>query len=177
MLPFAVERTERNGNPNPLNQFSHRNNPKLLHGLRSKFLHEDQVEIMEAIEGTSFAEQLWLQVEIKFSAIICMQKIMWVETDDDHQKEESGYTSTDTGGGTTYKVAFAYERYEAYIKAQSRAMAEYRNLVKQYIKLTDGFDELRLKLEAMQVGIDRTKSEIEKLNGDDDEGPIEIMIS
>lgn len=102
---------KRSGNPNSLNQLSRRNNPKLLHGLRSKFLHLDQVEIMKTMEDISYADQLWLQIEIKFSAIIHMQKIMCVESDDDHLKEESGYTSTNTGGGTTYKVAFAYERY------------------------------------------------------------------
>ncbi|WP_416144917.1 hypothetical protein [Planococcus koreensis] len=160
---------KRSGNPNPKNQFSHRNNPKFLHGLRSKFLNEEQVEIMEALEGSSFADQLWMQIEIKFSAIIRMQKIMWVEDDEDHLKVESGSGSSEFGDSVTYKVAFAFERFESYIKAQTRAMAEYRNMVKQYLELTDEFDERRMKIESMQLGIDKTRAEIDKLTSQDDD--------
>lgn len=159
-----VAQGKRSGNPNPKNQFSHRNNPKFLHGLRSKFLNEEQVEIMEALEGSSFADQLWMQIEIKFSAIIRMQKIMWVEDDDDHLKVESGSGSSEFGDSVTYKVAFAFERFESYIRAQTRAMAEYRNMVKQYLEFTDEFDERRFKLEQMQLGLDKTKAEIDKLH-------------
>lgn len=161
----------RSGNPNPKNQFSHRNNPKLLHGLRSKFFHEEQVEIMEAIAEASFEEQIWLQIEIKFSAIIRMQKIMWVEDSEDHLKELSGESSNEFGGSETYKISFAYERFESYIKAQTRAMAEYRNLVKQFSEMAQDEDERRLKLEQMQLNIDKTKAEITKLeNGDGSTG-------
>lgn len=168
---------KRRGNPNPKNQFTKRNTASRIHGLRSKYFNDEQAEIMDDFSDSSIADQLWLQIEIKFSAIIRMQKIMWVETDDDHLKVESGSGSSTMGDSTSYKVAFAFERYEAYIRAQTRAMAEYRNLVKQYIELTDEFDERRLKLEGMQLGIDKTKAEIDKLNDNDDEGPIEIMIS
>lgn len=165
------------GNSSPSTRFPNHNSIQRKHGLFSKFLHEEQVEIIDAMTDLDFADQLWLQIEIKFSAIVRMQKIMWVETDDDHLKEESGNSSSEFGDSTTYKVAFAFERYESYIRAQTRAMAEYRNLVKHYLELTDQFDERRMKLQMMQGSIDKTKAEIEKLNGNNDEGPIEIMIS
>lgn len=167
----------RSGNPNPANQFSERNSAALIHGLRSKFMHAEQIEIIDALKDSSFADQIWMQIEIKFSAIIRMQKIMWVEDEHDHLHERSGYSEGLEGGGESYKVIYAHERYESYIKAQARAMAEYRNLIKQYIELTDEFDERRLKLEGMQVNINKSKAEIEKLSGNNDDGPIEIMIS
>jgi uncharacterized protein YjcR len=167
------ESRKRGGNPNPSNQFSHRNNPKLIHGLRSKFLHQEQVEIMEAMDGLSIADQIWLQIEIKFSAIIRMQKIMWVNDADDHLKEDSGSSWGDDAGSETLKVAFAFERYESYIKAQTRAMAEYRNLAKQFLIMSHADDERRLKLEQMQLNIEKTKAETDfaqmraaKLRGD-----------
>lgn len=166
---------KRSGNPNPQNQFTKRNRAAMIHGLRSKFLFDEQVEIMEALQDFDVVDQLWLQIELSFSAIIRAQKIMWVEDSFDHLKETSGYSSGEGGSGETFKVIYAHERYEFYIKAQTRAFAEHRNLVKQFMDFTTEDDERRLKLEQMQLNIDKTKAEIEKLDEKGD-GPIEIVI-
>ncbi|QTB21588.1 hypothetical protein J1907_17840 [Lysinibacillus sphaericus] len=166
---------KRSGNPNPQNQFTKRNRAAMIHGLRSKFLFDEQVEIMEALQDFDVVDQLWLQIELSFSAIIRAQKIMWVEDSFDHLKETSGYSSGEGGSGETFKVIYAHERYESYIKAQTRAFAEHRNLVKQFMDLTTEDDERRLKLEQMQLNIDKTKAEIEKLDEKGD-GPMEIVI-
>lgn len=165
----SKKRKKRSGNPNPKNQFTERNSAALIHGLRSKFLHAEQVEIMESLEGSSFADQLWLQIEIKFSAIIRMQKIMWVDDENDHLKEVSGETSNFEGDSTSYKVVYAHERFESYVRAQARAMAEYRNLIKQFIEITDEFDERRVKLESMQSNIDKAKAETDRITSESKE--------
>jgi len=159
---------KRSGNPNPQNQFTKRNRAAMIHGLRSKFLFDEQVEIMEALQDFDVVDQLWLQIELSFSAIIRAQKIMWVEDPFDHLKETSGYSSGEGGSGETFKVIYAHERYESYIKAQTRAFAEHRNLVKQFMDLTTEDDERRLKLEQMQLNIDKTKAEITSLDKDRD---------
>ena len=166
---------KRSGNPNPPNQFTKRNRAAMIHGLRSKFLYDEQIEIMEALQDFDVVDQLWLQIELSFSAIIRAQKIMWVEDSFDHLKETSGYSSGEGGSVETFKVIYAHERYESYIKAQTRAFAEHRNLVKQFMDLTTEDDERRLKLEQMQLNIDKTKAEIEKLDKNDN-GPMEIVI-
>lgn len=166
---------KRSGNPNPQNQFTKRNRAAMIHGLRSKFLFDEQVEIMEALQDFDVVDQLWLQIELSFAAIIRAQKIMWVEDPFDHLKEISGEMEGESISKTDYKVIYAHERYESYIKAQTRAFAEHRNLVKQFMDLTTEDDERRLKLEQMQLNIDKTKAEIEKLDKKDD-GPIEIVI-
>ncbi|MBM7585835.1 uncharacterized protein YjcR [Bacillus pakistanensis] len=150
----------RSGNPNPSHKFPNHNSFRTKHGLYSKFLHAEQVEIMQAMEDLNIADQLWFQIEVKFSAIVRMQKIMWVEDAHDHLKEESGSSWGEGGGGESFKVSFAYERYESYIKAQARAMAEYRNLTKQFLELAHEDDERRLKLEQMRLNIEKTKAEI-----------------
>lgn len=167
---------KRSGNPNPMNQFSHRNNPKWTHGLRSKFLHQEQIEIIEAFEDSSIADKIWIQLEIKFSAIIRMQKIMWVADENDISRELSMRSSSDDGDMVGYKVAFAYEKYEAYVKALARATSEYRNLANDFLKHAGLDDERRLKLEQMELNIDKTKAEIEKISNGDSEGPLEIRI-
>lgn len=157
------EQTNRSGNPNPKNQFTKRNSAARKHGLYAKYFTDTQREIMEDFEDFSIADQLWMQIEIKFSAIIQLQNVMWVENSYDHLKEESGNSWGEGGSSETYKVAFAYERFESYIKAQTRAMAEYRNLVKHFLELAHDDDERRLKLEQMQVGIEKSKKETEFL--------------
>lgn len=156
----------RSGNPNPSHRFPNHNSIQTKHGLFSKFLHEEQVEIIKVMDGLDFADQIWFQIELKFSAIIRMQKIMWVENERDHLREKSGSSQGLDGDSISYKVIYAHERFESYIRAQARAMAEYRNLVKQYIELTDEFDERRLKLEGMQVNIDKSKAELENITND-----------
>lgn len=154
------------GNKNPENKFTKRNQAARIHGLRAKYFNETQREIMQDFQDTSIADQLWLQIEIKFSAIIHMQKVMWVEGADDHLREESGSSWGEGGSSESFKISFAYEQYEAYIKAQTRAMAEYRNLVKQYLEITGEEDERRLKLENMQLSIEKSKLELSYLRGD-----------
>lgn len=160
------KQSNRSGNPNPKNQFTKRNQAARKHGLFANFIQPEQQEIIDSMQDLTIADQIWMQIEIKFSAIIRMQKIMWVAFEDDHLKEESGYSSGAEGDSVSYKVVYAHERYESYIRTQARAMAEYRNLVKQYIELTDEFDERRLKLEGMQMNIDKSKAELDYLKGD-----------
>ncbi len=160
---------KRSGNPNPKNQFTKRNTAARKHGLYAKYFTDSQREIMEDFQDFSIADQLYMQIEIKFSAIIRLQKVMNVENEDDHLKVVSGESEKSfQGDSTTYKVAFAHERYESYIKAQTRAMAEYRNLVKQFYEITDEFDERRLRLDAMQSNIDRNTAETKKIEKEDE---------
>jgi uncharacterized protein YjcR len=149
------------GNPNPVRKFTERNQAAATHGLWSKYIHDDQLEIMQSLNGTSAADQLWLMIEIKFSAIIRAQQIMYVNSADDHLNEISG-----DGETTSYKVAYAYERYDAYLTAQSRAMAEYRNLIKQFATIADEEDERRLKLKKMQLDVDMKQHELETIKED-----------
>lgn len=151
----------RSGNPNPKNQFTKRNRAAVTHGLFANYIQPEQQEIIDSMQTLTIADQVWMQIEIKFSAIIRMQKIMWVKNEYDHLTELSGQSESVDGDSESYKVIYAHERYESYIKAQTRAMAEYRNLVKSYLELTDEFDERRMKLEGMQASIDKTKADTE----------------
>ncbi|WP_336883811.1 phage terminase small subunit [Priestia koreensis] len=172
----ADKKEKRSGNPNPKQQFTERNSAATKHGLFSKYLHREQIEIMDMLRDLDISNQIWLHIEIKSSAIIRMQKIMWVEDANDHLKEESGNSWGEGGGGESFKVAFAYERYESYIKAQSRAMAEYRNLVKQFLELAHFDDERRLKLEQIDVNIQKAKAELNKVKDTAEDKPFEIII-
>lgn len=171
------KRKKRSGNPNPKNQFTKRNNAAVTHGLFAKYINDEQREIIDEMQSLTLADQLYTQIEIKFSAIIRLQKIMWVSTDDDHLDMTSSISDTLEGESESYKVIYAHERYESYIRAQSRAMAEYRNLVKQFLEMAHDEDERKLKLEHMQTSIDKNNAEIDKLNKENTtDAPPEIVI-
>lgn len=168
---------KRSGNPNPKNQFTKRNNAAVTHGLFAKYINDEQREIIDEMQSLTLADQIYAQIEIKFSAIIRLQKIMWVSTDDDHLDKISGQSDTLEGESESYKVIYAFERYESYIRAQSRAMAEYRNLVKQFNEFAHDEDERKLKLQLMQTNIDKSKAETERITSENKEdSPPQITI-
>lgn len=164
---------------NPKNQFTKRNEASVKHGFYRKWLPQDMLEIIEDTKDMTLADRLWFQIETKFASLIQLHKIMFVESKHDILNELSGYSSGEGGNGETYKVVYAFEQYAEYIKTEARLTAEWRNVVKQFLELSDEYDERRMKLEQMQLNIEKTKTEIDKLNADiskDDDQPIEIVI-
>jgi len=116
------------GNPNPTPKFPKRNSIAEKHGFFSKFLPEETLEIMEAMNERSPVDLIWDQIQIQYAAIIRAQKIMHVESKDEMIKEAQLLT------------------------AQSRAISEeLRSSIRQFVEMADQDDERRLKLEQMQL--------------------------
>jgi len=175
------EPRKRSGNPNPQNQFTKRNKAAEKHGLFSKFLPSETLEIMESLNERSPADLIWDQIQIQYAAIIRAQQIMFVRDKDDIAKElkKARYDlvpDPDVRGEfkqvateEEYDFQFAWDRQATFLNAQSRAMGELRSLIKQFDDMAHIDDELRLKLEGMRLGIEKTKAEIDKIQkGDDD---------
>ncbi len=168
------------GNPNPTPKFPKRNSIAEKHGFFSKFLPEETLEIMEAMNERSPADLIWDQIQIQYAAIIRAQRIMHVESKDEIIKElkkakyEYYPRSKEDGGGVEkavteeeYEFQFAWERQAQLLTAQSRAIGELRSSIRQFVEMAAADDERRLKLEQMQLGIDKTKLEIEKIQSGD----------
>lgn len=173
------DKTKTGYRSNPKNQFTKRNTVSVKHGFYRQWLPQDMVEIIEETKDFTIADRLWFQIETKFAALIQLHKIMFVENREDTLKEESGYSSGEGGSGQTYKVVYAFEQYAEYIKTEARLTSEWRNVVKQFLELSDEYDERRMKIEQMQLNIEKTKTDIEKTKQDmtkDEVAPIEITI-
>lgn len=168
------------GNPNPTPKFPKRNSIAEKHGFFSKFLPVETLEIMEAMNERSPADLIWDQIQIQYAAIIRAQRIMHVESKDEIIKElkKAKYDyypqSKEDGGGVEkavteeeYEFQFAWERQAQLLTAQSRAIGELRSSIRQFVEMADQDDERRLKLEQMQLNIDKTKAEISKLEKPD----------
>ncbi|PPA70050.1 phage terminase small subunit [Jeotgalibacillus proteolyticus] len=164
------ERKKRSGNPNPSNQFTKRNSTARTHGFFSKFLPEETLEIMEAMNEFSAADLIWDQIQIQYAAIIRAQKIMFVTGKDELIKELKKTKTTSTDFADTkeeeWEFQFAWDRHASFLNAQSRAMSELRGLIKQFNELAYEHDERRLKLEQMQTSIDKNRAVISKLDSD-----------
>lgn len=155
---------------------------------QNKFLPEVTLEIMEAMNERSPADLIWDQIQIQYAAIIRAQRIMHVTDKGEMIKElkkakyEYYPRSKEEGGGVEqatieeeYNLQFAGERQAQLLTAQSRAVGELRSSIRQFVERADQDDELRIKLEQMQLNIDKTKAEMEKLD-EKGEGPMEIVI-
>lgn len=158
------------------------------HGFFAKFLPEETLEIMEAMNERSPADLIWDQIQIQYAAIIRAQRIMYVESKDEMIKEvkkvkydvcnvEDGVIDEKTSVPFEIEYEFqrSWERQAQLLTAQSRAIGELRSSIRQFVEMADQDDERRLKLEQMRLNIDKTKAEIDKLDNKD-EGPIEIVI-
>lgn len=143
------------------------NSNALTHGFFAKFLPEETLEIMEAMNERSPADLIWDQIQIQYAAIIRAQRIMHVESKDEMIKELKKHKDTDWGEEVEYEFQFTWERQAQLLTAQSRAIGELRSSIRQFVEMADQDDERRLKLEQMQLSIDKTKAEISKLENPD----------
>jgi uncharacterized protein YjcR len=153
-----------------------KNQNAVTHGFFSKFLPAETLEIMEQMQEHSPADLIWDQIQIQYAAIIRAQQIMFVTDKDEMIKElkkakyEYFELPKDQGGGfekqiaeEEYEFQFAWDRHATFLNAQSRAMSELRSLIKQFNDMATEDDERRLKLEQMQLNVNKTKAEIDKL--------------
>ncbi|MFJ8513404.1 phage terminase small subunit [Lysinibacillus xylanilyticus] len=152
------------------------NQNAVTHGFFQKFLPEETLEIMEAMNERSPTDLIWDQIQIQYAAIIRAQRIMHVESKDEMIKELKKHKDTEWGEEVEYDFQFAWERQAQLLTAQSRAIGELRSSIRQFVEMADEAGERRLKLEQMQLSIDKTKVEIDKLGSDEQNGPIEIKI-
>lgn len=152
------------GNPNPVKQFTKRNSAAVTHGFFAKYLPDETKDIIEDMQGHSPADLIYSQIEIQFAAIIRAQQIMFIENKDEMIKELKKEKQSMDSEEIEYEFQFAWDRHATFMNAQSRAMSELRSLIKQFNEMAHEDDERRLRLEQMQIGIDKTKAEIDNLS-------------
>ncbi|WP_346206806.1 phage terminase small subunit [Caldifermentibacillus hisashii] len=176
----SVHTKKRGGQPGNKNAKGHgppRNNQNAVtHGLFSKYIPKETLELMGMLEEKSPADLIWDQIMIQYAAIIRAQSIMFVTDKNEMIKELKKEKETENSSEIEYEFQFAWDRQATFLNAQSRAMSELRSLIKQFNELATEDDERRLKLEQMQLNIEKTKAELDKLNDDSNDKPIEIVI-
>lgn len=130
------------------------------HGFYAKHLPDETMALFDDIEEMSQIDLLWDSIKLKYAAIIRAQKIMFVADQDDtttflkKHKVIEGMSFTEE---KEWEVQFAWDKYATFLQAQSRAMGELRNLIKQYNELVDrglATKEQELRVKKLQIEID-----------------------
>ena len=91
---------------------------------------------------------------------------MYVRDKDDMARELKKIKSSENGEETEYELQFAWDRNATFLNAQSRAMSELRNLIKQYDSMVN--NNLELVTEEQRLRIEKLKAEVGKLSNKQD---------
>lgn len=146
------------------------------HGLFTKYLPEETRELAESIVDINYLDLLWQQITLQYAAIIRSQKIMYVKDKEEMIKElkkKKGYDSeTVSSSEIEYEFQFSWDRQATFLTAQSRAMAELRNMISKYDELLRS----NLATEEQQLRIEKLKADIDKVKDRNNDKPIEILI-
>ncbi|MBM7633842.1 phage terminase small subunit [Geomicrobium sediminis] len=138
---------------------------------------EETLGIIDAIMVKSPVDILHENIVIKYAAIARAQKIMFVIDKDELIKEvrktETYSDDNMTNEKEEYEIQFAWDRHATFLNAQSRAMAELRSLIKDFMLLSGQDDQRRLQMQQMELGIEKAEIELGNMRGDTDGDPHE----
>ncbi|EAE8247241.1 helix-turn-helix domain-containing protein [Listeria monocytogenes] len=129
------------------------NQNALKHGLYSKYMPDETLEIMNSMKEMSAPDLIWNQIQIQYAAIIRAQKIMWVENAEDETRVQTQAGFGDSGSDK-YEYQFAWDKQANFLNAQSRAMSTLSGLIKQFIAIADEQDERKAKLNQIIASTD-----------------------
>lgn len=127
------------------------------YGFFSKYLPEETQEIFSAINEADPLELLWHQIQIAYAAIIRAQRIAYVKDQQDKTiekvEEKEGNVIRER-----WEVQQAWDKQNAFLKAQARAQSELRSMIKQYDEMLHKNQELateeqKLRIETMRARI------------------------
>lgn len=89
-------------------------------------------------------------------------------------KEIKKRKDTEFGEEIEYEFQFAWDRQATFLNAQSRAMSELRNLIKQATVMIN--ENPKLASEEQKLKIDKLKAEIGRLSNDDLDDELNIIV-
>ena len=164
------------GNKNATGPAGNKNAEK--YGFFSKYLPEETLDIVQAVEKANPLDLLWHQIQIAYAAIIRAQRIAFVENKYDKTIEQ---VEAKKGNivGAKWEVQQAWDKQNNFLKAQARAQGELRSLIKQYDEMLHR--DWDMATEEQKSRIELIKAQTAKVKGDDsantyqDDGFIEAL--
>lgn len=168
------------GNKNATGPPGNKNAEK--HGLFSKYLPKETLELMEGIKTRGPIDLLWDQITIQYAAIIRAQHIMYVKDQEDMTKELKREKRSDGENSSSweeeYNIQFAWDKQASFLQAQSRAMTALNSMIKQYDDLIHKewdkvSEEQKLRIEKLKVDISNAKDD--DLEEVEDDGFIDAL--
>ncbi|HZJ98541.1 MAG TPA: HGGxSTG domain-containing protein [Tissierellaceae bacterium] len=127
------------------------------HGLFSKYLPEETMDLVNSMESLNTIDMLWDNIKIQYAAIIRAQKIMYVKDKEDDDKP--------TLNG---EILRAGAKQSDFLQSQSRAMNTLSKMIKDYEDLckTNIATEVQIqRLEQIKSNTEFTKERTKLLTG------------
>lgn len=156
---------KRGGQPGNQNAKGHgapkRNTNAVKHGLFAKYLPEETLEIVEQLDDISPLDILWMNIKMQFASIMRAQQIMFVESKDDLTKVLKREKYTENTEEREYELQFAWDKQANFLNSQSRAMAELRSMLKQFVEMANADDDRIREVKRIEAIIEKTKKETE----------------
>ncbi|HCQ0965663.1 TPA: helix-turn-helix domain-containing protein [Listeria monocytogenes] len=140
------------------------NQNALKHGLYSKYIPDETLEIMNSMKEMSAPDLIWNQIQIQYAAIIRAQKIMWVENAEDETRVQTQAGFGDSGSDK-YEYQFAWDKQANFLNAQSRAMTTLSGLIKQFVTIADEQDERKAKLDQIVASTENIQARTALIKG------------
>lgn len=132
------------------------------HGFFSKHLPEETMNIIQEIKEKNPLDILWENIQIQYAAIIRAQKIMYVRDINDKTVEKVEERRGKIKG-ERWEVQQAWDKQSTFLQAQSRAMAELRNMIKQYDELLHANRDL--VTEEQKMRIEKLRADVNRITG------------
>ena len=139
-----------------------RNKNAEKHGFFSKYLPEETMNIIQEINEKDPLDILWENIQIQYAAIIRAQRIMFVEDRNDKTVEKVEERRGKIKG-ERWEVQQAWDKQANFLQAQSRAMAELRNMIRQYDELLNA--NRALATEEQKMRIEKLRADINRITG------------
>lgn len=134
------------------------------HGFFSRYLPEETFSIIQEIQQKSQLDILWENIQIAYAAIIRAQQIMYVRDRKDMTTTKVQHKDGENVIEERWEVQQAWDKQATFLKAQARAQAELRSLIKQYDEiLHKNWD---MVTEEQRNRIKLLKVQTEKMQGD-----------
>lgn len=131
--PKKPSARKRGGQPGNRNRAAPKGNRRAeKYGFFSRHLPEEAVEIFQELETANPLDMLWDQIRLAYAAIIRAQKIAYVKDAEDKTVEKIEDRSGAESWGEKWEVQQAWDKQANFMKAQARAQAELRSMIKQY---------------------------------------------
>lgn len=144
------------------------------HGLFSKYLPQETLELVNEIEEISLLDILWDNIKIQYAAIIRAQQIMYVKNQNELVKEIKKDKEAFNSQGDLmqsekeYELQFAWDRQDRFLTSQARAMTNLTNMIMKYdelLKSNKATEEQQLRINKLKADINKTNAEIDKIKG------------
>ena len=136
------------------------------HGLFSKYLPAETMELVEAAEQMSPLDILWNQISVQFAAIIRAQQIMHVKDIKDKTIEKIEERDGNVIG-EKWEVQQAWDKQANFLQAQSRAMTSLNGMIKTYDELLH--KNWELASDEQKARIEQLRAQTNKITGNDQE--------